>query len=42
MVMAAFTTARIRQGQIELLALHLARLKLSNERLKLNANLRLN
>ncbi len=36
-----FTTARIRQGQIELWPLHLARLKLSNERLKLNANLEL-
>lgn len=34
-----FTTARIRQGQIELAALHLSRLKLSNERLKLDANL---
>ncbi|WP_180164290.1 aminodeoxychorismate lyase [Acinetobacter sp. YH12049] len=36
-----FSTARIRQGQIELLALHIARLKLSNERLKLNADLNL-
>src|SRR5690606_33073572 len=36
-----FSTARIRQGQIELLALHIARLKLSNERLKLNADLSL-
>lgn len=34
-----FTTARIRQGQIELAALHLERLKLSNQRLKLHANL---